>query len=162
MNEYEDDEIDMARLDALLNREGYNQSQKEVVYEIISQPDQTENYRQLLCILCNDEELVGIMVRNSNLLGAMRSCRELNVENMLQILTAGEEDGRKSNPTVFEEGCQTEEQFHSTDSLLMKDEQLDEITQKVEDLEIEIERLKTENINNEAKAQKEIEKYKKD
>jgi hypothetical protein len=100
------------------------------------------------------------MIRNSSLLSALRECHQLNVEQMLKVITAGEEDGRKCNPNVFEQETQTEQIQHSVDSLIIQDEQMDEISLKVQNLENEIEKIKHENELNEAKAQREIERFK--
>lgn len=139
----------------------------KIVYEIISQPDQPPAYQNLMSIFCNDEELVGIMVRNSNLLKVLIKFHNLKVEDMIAIITAGEEDGRKYNPYTSNAGIQTEwdysiknELSHATNSLLMKDEELEEIHEKVNEAEVEIERLKRELANTETKAKVDIEKYK--
>jgi len=81
---------------------------------------------------------------------------------MFEILTAGEDDGRKCNAVVADLQMQTDPVFNSVDSLLMKEDQLDEIMLKVEEAELEVERLKQENINNELRYKKDIERYKKD
>ena len=77
--------------------EDFSEDQKALVYDIIGQPNQTPTFQHLISIICGDEELVGIMVRNAALLSALHDC-DLEVGKLLALLTAGEEDGRKCSP----------------------------------------------------------------
>lgn len=45
---FEDAEIDMMRLTELLDQEVCTQYEKNKVFELIDEPDQTESYRQLI------------------------------------------------------------------------------------------------------------------
>lgn len=101
------------------------------------------------------------MVRNVNLLRQLSRGDELDVEFMIQILTAGEEDGRKYVQTE-EVGVMTDASLNvQPSSQLFTEKELEEINQKITLAEKEIDRLKRENRNLEAKSSKnEIEKYK--
>ena len=99
---YQDDQIDHERLSQILHDEEHTEEEWEIVYNIINLPDMTDEFRRLLCILCNDEELVGNMIRNCNLLRTMYTISELQIRHMLELLTAGEEDGSKLSSILYQ------------------------------------------------------------
>ena len=81
---------------------------------------------------------------------------------MIKILTAGEEDGRRSNPIVSDQMIQTDQPHQTVDSLIMQDNEMEVINIKVQGLEEEIERLNIESEEDRKRFEIEIDSYKRD
>ena len=156
--------VNLDDLEVMLDNEGYSIKDKETIFSVVSTPFENKSYKQLISILCNDSGLHRIIIHNPNLLQAFnQEAIELPVGFMINLLTAGEEDGRfKAYQEEF--SCQVDfdsknDYSHITDSLVMKDEELESFNQKISEAEIEIERLKKENSLLEIQYKVRIDKY---
>ncbi|CAI2366017.1 unnamed protein product [Moneuplotes crassus] len=143
--------IDMDDLEENMYNLGLSNEEKEIIYEIIEQEDQPEQYRILLAALCKDEGLTGIMLRNLNVLLCLKQFDNLDVSQMLLILTSAEEDGRKSSPEISNVGTQ------ANGEATLGREELDKIEEQVEILHEQILDLKNEKKKIQKDSQKEIE-----
>ena len=70
----------------MFERENFTEEERTIIYNLINQADQSENYFHVITILWADAGLIGVMARNPNLLYALKDYPELQVEQMIQII----------------------------------------------------------------------------